>query len=136
MSRQAAIGWVRVALIAGFVAALEVLCRLKIINSLTLIPPSEMVTSLWELMVAGKITDDIAQTFSTVAIAFALSVIGLARRADPRAPRCAAPSIRCWHPIIRSRLRVLSAADRAVGLNTIPLIVIVLVRDRRDGDQH
>ena len=59
MSRKAAIGLTRIAVIVGAIVLLEILCRLKIINPLTLIPPSEMASSLWELMVSGQITADI-----------------------------------------------------------------------------
>ena len=130
MSRQAAIGWVRVALIAGFVAALEILCRLKVINPLTMIPPSEMATSLWELMIAGKITDDIAQTFSTVTIAFALSVtvgfaLGALIHALPRVRRTVDPLLASYYSIPFFVFYPLLIA--LFGLNTIPLIVIGFV---------
>ncbi len=66
MSRAAAIGWCRAALIVGFVLLLEVLCRTAVINPLTLIPPSAMAVKLYEILVSGQMTHDIVQTFSTV----------------------------------------------------------------------
>ena len=130
MSRQAAIGWTRVAVIVGFVAAIEVLCRLKVINPLTLIPPSEMASSLWELIVSGRITDDIAQTFSTVAIAFALSVVtgfilGAVIHALPRVRRAVDPLLASYYSIPFFVFYPLLIA--LFGLNTIPLIVIGFV---------
>jgi NitT/TauT family transport system permease protein len=130
MSRPAAIAWVRVAVIVAFVAALEILCRLKIINPLTLIPPSEMASALWELIVSGKITDDIAQTFSTVAIAFALSVVvgfllGALIHALPRVRRAVDPLLASYYSIPFFVFYPLLIA--LFGLNTIPLIVIGFV---------
>jgi len=130
MTRQAAIGWTRVAVIVGFVAAIEVLCRLKVINPLTLIPPSEMASSLWELIVSGRITDDIAQTFSTVAIAFALSVVtgfilGAVIHALPRVRRAVDPLLASYYSIPFFVFYPLLIA--LFGLNTIPLIVIGFV---------
>jgi NitT/TauT family transport system permease protein len=130
MSRQAAIGWVRVALIVGFVAALEILCRLRVINPLTMIPPSEMAAALWELIVSGKITDDITQTFSTVAIAFALSVavgfvLGALIHALPRVRRAVDPLLASYYSIPFFVFYPLLIA--LFGLNTIPLIVIGFV---------
>jgi len=130
MSRQAAIGWTRLAVIVGSIFAIEILCRLKIINPLTLIPPSEMATSLWELIVTGRITDDIAQTFSTVAIAFALSVVtgfilGALIHALPRVRRAVDPLLASYYSIPFFVFYPLLIA--LFGLNTIPLIVIGFV---------
>jgi NitT/TauT family transport system permease protein len=130
MSRAAAILWVRVAVIAGSIAVLEILCRLQVINPLTLIPPSEMATSLWDLLVAGKIQDDIAQTFSTVATAFALSVVtgfivGAVIHALPRVRRAVDPLLASYYSIPFFVFYPLLIA--LFGLNTVPLIVIGFV---------
>ncbi len=130
MSRQAAIGWTRVAVIVGSILLIEALCRLKIINPLTLIPPSEMAASLWELIVTGKVTDDIAQTFSTVAIAFVLSVVtgfilGAVIHALPRVRRAVDPLLASYYSIPFFVFYPLLIA--LFGLNTIPLIVIGFV---------
>jgi NitT/TauT family transport system permease protein len=130
MSRQAAIGWVRVAIIVGFIVGLEVLCRLKIINPLTLIPPSEMASALWELIVSGKIWGDIVQTFSTVAASFALSVavgfvLGALIHALPRVRRAVDPLLASYYAIPFFVFYPLLIA--LFGLNTIPLIVIGFV---------
>src|SRR5437764_13256505 len=96
MSRKAAILWTRVAVIVAAIAALQILTRTKIINPRTLIPPSEMASALWELIASGKITDDIVQTFTTVALAFVLAVIvgfalGALIHAMPRVRRAIDP---------------------------------------------
>jgi NitT/TauT family transport system permease protein len=130
MSRPAAIFWTRVAVIVGFVVALEILCQRQIINPLTLIPPSEMASALWDLIVSGKIWDDLAQTFSTVAIAFALSVVigfvlGAVIHALPRVRRAVDPLLASYYSIPFFVFYPLLIA--LFGLNTIPLIVIGFV---------
>jgi NitT/TauT family transport system permease protein len=130
MSRKAAIALTRIAVIVGAVLVLEVLCQRKFINPLTLIPPSEMASSLWELIASGQITADIAQTFSTVAIAFALSVttgflLGAIVHALPRVRRAIDPLLASYYSIPFFVFYPLLIA--LFGLNTIPLIVIGFV---------
>jgi NitT/TauT family transport system permease protein len=110
--------------------ALEILCRLKIINPLTLIPPSEMASALWELIASGQITADITQTFSTVAIAFVLSVtigflLGAIVHALPRVRRAIDPLLASYYSIPFFVFYPLLIA--LFGLNTVPLIVIGFV---------
>jgi NitT/TauT family transport system permease protein len=130
MSRKAAIGWTQAAVIVAFVAAIEFLCRRQIINPLVMIPPSEMATALWELIVSGRIRDDIVQTFSTVAISFAISVVmgfalGALIHALPRVRRAVDPLLASYYSIPFFVFYPLLIA--IFGLNTIPLIVIGFV---------
>jgi NitT/TauT family transport system permease protein len=130
MSRKAAIALTRIAVIVGAILLLEFLCRRKIINPLTLIPPSEMASSLWKLIVSGQITHDIAQTFTTVAIAFALSVvtgflIGAIVHALPRVRRAIDPLLASYYSIPFFVFYPLLIA--LFGLNTVPLIAIGFV---------
>jgi NitT/TauT family transport system permease protein len=130
MSRKAAIALTRIAVIAGAIVMLEILCRLKIINPLTLIPPSEMASALWELIASGQITADITQTFSTVAIAFVLSVtagflLGAVVHALPRVRRAIDPLLASYYSIPFFVFYPLLIA--LFGLNTVPLIVIGFV---------
>lgn len=74
MTRQRAALAVRVAVLAGSVLALEILCRTGVINPLTIIPPSDMVASMVEHVGSGELNANIVQTFSTIAMAFVLSV--------------------------------------------------------------
>lgn len=130
MSRKVAILWTRIAVVTAFIAALEILCRTHIIKPLVMIPPSEMATALWDLVQSGKIKDDIAQTSSTVAVAFAISVIvGLALgaliHALPRVRRAVDPLLASYYSIPFFVFYPLLIA--LFGLNTIPLIVIGFV---------
>jgi NitT/TauT family transport system permease protein len=130
MSRAAAIGWARVAVIVGFVLLLELLCRTKIINPLTMIPPSAMAAKLYEILKAGQMTDDIVQTFTTVAIAFVLSVsvgltLGALIHALPRVRRAVDPLLASYYSIPFFVFYPLLIA--LLGLNTLPLIAIGVV---------
>jgi NitT/TauT family transport system permease protein len=130
MSRNAAIALTRIAVIAGAIVLLEILCQRKIINPLTLIPPSEMAAALWQLFVSGKIRDDIVQTFSTVALAFVLSVtvgfaLGAVIHALPRVRRAIDPLLASYYSIPFFVFYPLLIA--LFGLNTVPLIVIGFV---------
>ena len=62
---------VRTALIIGGVASLEILCRLGVVPSFTVIPPSAMAQSLWKILASGKFSADIAATLTNVGIAIA-----------------------------------------------------------------
>lgn len=62
-------------LIAVF-AALELLVRIDVIDRVTMIPPSEMVAKLWEILVTGRYDADIAFTVYNTAIAISISVVG------------------------------------------------------------
>ncbi|PSQ36656.1 nitrate ABC transporter permease [Halobacteriales archaeon SW_10_66_29] len=61
--------------LAAFVSSLEYLARSGAVGRITLVPPSEMGTTLVNLLVSGEITGDIWQTFSVVLGAFSLAVL-------------------------------------------------------------
>jgi NitT/TauT family transport system permease protein len=67
---------VRVLIVAGAFAALEILCRASIINRMTMIPPTEMVAVLWQILESGRYNADIAFTVVNTAAAVVLSVVG------------------------------------------------------------
>ena len=66
---------VRTAVIVGAVALLEILCRLGVIPNFTVIPPSAMAQSLWQILASGKFTHDIATTLTNVGIAIAAAML-------------------------------------------------------------
>jgi NitT/TauT family transport system permease protein len=64
-------------LIAGAAVLLEILCRTGVINSLTMIPPSQMVVALGEIAVDKSwFWPDVSYTLINIASAVAISVIG------------------------------------------------------------
>lgn len=117
----------RLALIAGLVAALEAMCRLKIIKPVTMIPPSEMVAALWKLLASGKANADIVQTLSCVAGALVLSVTvgfvaGVAIQAAPRLRRTLDPFLASYYAVPFFVFYPVLIA--LFGLTKLPVIVI------------
>jgi NitT/TauT family transport system permease protein len=127
VTRSRAVAWTRIAVVVGAVLLVELLCRTRLINPLTLIPPSEMAAALWELLASGQVQDDLVQTFSTVAIAFALSVstgfvAGAIVHALPRVRRALDPLLASYYSIPFFVFYPLLIA--IFGLNVLPLIFI------------
>ena len=70
---------VRIIVIVGAVALLEILCRTGVIPNFTVIPPSAMAQSLWNILASGKFSEDITATLANVGIAIAAAmVVGVA----------------------------------------------------------
>ncbi|QRE75025.1 ABC transporter permease [Methylobacterium aquaticum] len=127
MTRERAVTLTRIAWIAGFVVLLEAVCRLHLVNPLTLIPPSEMATTLWGMLASGEIAGDIARTFSTVAVAVVLAVaigfaLGVAIHALPRVRQGLDPLLASYYSIPTFVFYPLFVA--IFGLNSVPLIVL------------
>lgn len=70
------VGAARTLLIVGAFAVLEALVRLGVIDRVTIIPPSEMATAAWEIIVSGRYNADFSFTIYNTVIAIALAVIG------------------------------------------------------------
>jgi NitT/TauT family transport system permease protein len=127
MRRDHAITLTRTAWVVGAVLLLEAVCRAQLVNPLTLIPPSEMIAALWGMLVSGDMRADIVQTFSTVAIALALSILigfilGVAIHAVPRIRRGLDPLLASYYSIPTFVFYPLFVA--IFGLNTVPLIIL------------
>jgi NitT/TauT family transport system permease protein len=69
-------GVTRTVLVIGVFALLELLCRLGAINRVTMIPPSEMITSLSEILRSGRYNADILFTLLNVIAAALVAIIG------------------------------------------------------------
>jgi NitT/TauT family transport system permease protein len=74
MTRRRAALLVRVCVLAGMVGLLEICCRLGLIDPLTVIAPSEMITSMIDRLGSGELNESIVNTFSTILIAFVLAI--------------------------------------------------------------
>lgn len=127
MTREAAILWTRVAVIAGLIGLLEILCRTGVISKLAMIPPSAMAVSMIGLLASGDYNEDIAQTFSTVALAFVGSVVagfalGVIVHALPRVRRAIDPLLASYYSVPLFIFYPLLVA--LFGLNALPLIAI------------
>ena len=104
MTHAAKVAWLRIALIAGVVVALEALCRAGLVSRLTLIPPSEMALGLGRLLASGRVAADIRFTLQNTAAAIALSIaggfaIGAAVHGLPRLRRVLEPLFSAYYAV-------------------------------------
>jgi NitT/TauT family transport system permease protein len=68
-------GLYRLAIVAGMLATIEILCRFGIVTPFTMPAPSRIVYDLVGILRAGSMADAIAKTLRDVAMAVALSVV-------------------------------------------------------------
>jgi NitT/TauT family transport system permease protein len=121
------VGLIRLAVIVALIGALELTCRLGLINHNTIIPPSEMATTLWTLLAAGTINADIERTLGMIALVIALSVVfgfafGLAIHALPRVRDALDPFFATYYAVpIFIFYPVLIAI---FGLSIMPIVLI------------
>ncbi len=98
------VGVTRAALVAGAFVALEILCRVGTIPSATMIPPSEMVVALWQILKSGRANADIAFTILNTLAAIVVSVVlgfwlGAMLHALPRARRVFEPLLSAYYAV-------------------------------------
>jgi NitT/TauT family transport system permease protein len=94
----------RTALVVGTLLVLELLCRLRIIDRITMIPPSEMLHALWQILQSGRYNDDIVFTVTNTAAAIVLSIVGgflagAVLHAMPRLRRVAEPLLAAYYAV-------------------------------------
>jgi NitT/TauT family transport system permease protein len=65
----------RIAIFAGFVGLLEILCLAGIIDRLTMQPPHRIVMDLARILISGSLNAAIAKTLSNAAVAFVLALM-------------------------------------------------------------
>ena len=98
------IGWIRLAVIVGAIAALEFACRLGLINHRVVIPPSEMALALFNILRSGAMNADIVRTFGSVIAAVSLAIVlgftlGLVIHALPRLRRTLEPFFATYYAV-------------------------------------
>jgi NitT/TauT family transport system permease protein len=124
--RQAAL-IVRIAVLASLIVLLEIACRLGLIDPLTVIAPSDMVSSMVDQIGAGELNASIATTFSTIVLAFVLAVVGgtaagaLIHRL-PRLRAVADPLLASYYSVPTFIFYPLLVA--LLGLGQAPLVVL------------
>jgi NitT/TauT family transport system permease protein len=65
---------VRIAVLAALILSLEICCRMGLVDPLTVIPPSDMIASMFDHVGSGEFNESIVNTFSTIMFAFVLAV--------------------------------------------------------------
>jgi len=103
-SRISKVGAARIALIFLTFALLESLCRIGVLDRVTIIPPTEMAASLWDILKSGRFNADIAFTLFNVAAAIALATsagffAGAALHSVPRLRRVSEPLLSAYYAI-------------------------------------
>ena len=115
-------------LIVGSVLLLELLCRIGVIDSFTMIPPSQMVVSLFQVaMTKAWFWPELSFTLINIASAVAISVIGgfltgLAVHAMPRLRRALEPIMTSYYSVPTFVLYPLLIVFCGIG----PLSLIVM----------
>lgn len=68
--------WIRFGIVTGAGLLLEILCRANVIPRLIVIPPSEMLSSAWQILASGAIKGDLYFSLVNIALAIGISVVG------------------------------------------------------------
>ena len=102
--RISKVGAARTTLIVLTFAALEVLCRTGVLDRVTIIPPTEMVTSAWGILRSGRFNADIAFTLFNTAAAIVLATTvgffaGAIMHVLPRFRRVSEPLLSAYYAI-------------------------------------
>ena len=120
-------GWIRLGVVALCVAALEVACRLRWIDPVSVIPPSRMALGAWSLLASGEYRQDILLTLENVAMAFGIALVlgfagGVLLHRMPRLRRAADPLLASYYAVPTFIFYPLFIV--LFGLNRWPLVAI------------
>jgi NitT/TauT family transport system permease protein len=121
------VGLIRLAVIVAMIGALDLACQTGLIRHQTIIPPSEMATSLYALLASGAINADIERTLGIIVIVIAVSIVlgfalGLVIHALPRLREALDPLFATYYAVpIFIFYPVLIAI---FGLSPIPIVLI------------
>lgn len=118
---------IRLVVIAAAVALLELACRTGVIRRFTMIPPSEMLTSLVDLFETTAIVSDILETMTAIFIALLSALVvgfllGALLYASPRGRRIVDPLLATYYSVPVFVFYPLFIV--LFGLNSIPKTVI------------
>jgi NitT/TauT family transport system permease protein len=95
---------IRFLVLLAVFALLEIGCRTGLINNYNLIPPSQMVVALFEILRAGTISIEIARTLGAIAIAVVLAIVfgllaAVALHSLPRLRRAIDPVLATYYSV-------------------------------------
>jgi len=96
--------WIRYSIVVGFVALLELACRTGAIHHRVVIPPSDMVRSLFGQIRAGHVFDNLLHTYLSIGAALAAAIVGgvflgLLFHAFPRVRRSFEPFFSTYYAV-------------------------------------
>lgn len=121
------VAWIRLAVLAAAIGAIEVVCRIGWINPLTMPPPSRIALYSYEVLASGRMTGDILLTLQNVVAAFTLAVtfgflIGVVLHRLPRLRKAVDPILASYYAVPIFIFYPLFIV--IFGLNHWPLIAI------------
>lgn len=124
MSRIAGL---RLLLLATMVLALEAACRGGLVDSFTMIPPSEAALALAELLSSGAGWVDVGRTVRIIAICLVVAIIlglllGIALHLMPRSRRAAEPLLTSYYAV--PIFVLYPTFIMLFGANDVPLVII------------
>lgn len=124
-------GWIRLAIVAAVIALLEALCRTGLIHRTVLLPPSEMVVSLWHILQVGELDSDILTTLRNVLLsALVASFLGFALgaviHAVPRLRHAIEPLLASYYAIPTFMFYPIFIVVFGVGAQAIIAIAVLL----------
>jgi NitT/TauT family transport system permease protein len=97
-------GRIRLLVVVTLIAGFEALCRFGIIAPTVVIPPTEMMRSLWQILASGQHNGDIISTFRNVLLSSALAIslgfaVGLAIHGLPRLRAAIEPLLASYYAV-------------------------------------
>jgi NitT/TauT family transport system permease protein len=118
---------IRLAAIAVFVLAVELLCRLGFVSPLTLVPPSEMVVGLVDVLRSADMRGEITSTLLGIALAATASIVagfllGALLHALPRVRSSLDPLLATYYSVPTFIFYPMFIVF--FGMNRIPIVVI------------
>ncbi len=121
------LGAVRLLVVLFFIGLVEALCRLGVIDRLTMIPPSEMTVALAGLVAKGDIWPDAGFTLFNILAAIVISVVlgfasGTVVHGLPRLRRVVTPLLAAYYAV--PSFVFYPVLIVLFGLNRLPLIAI------------
>ena len=123
-------GWLRTLAVGAAIGILEIACRARWIDAVTLIPPSQMAVGAWNTLASAEYRADMTWTLQNVFMAFALALAGgfglgwLLHRL-PRLRRAADPLLASYYAVPVFMFYPLFIV--LFGLNRWPLVAIGFV---------
>lgn len=120
-------GSIRLGVVAGCVAALELACRMRWIDPVSVIPPSKMALGAWKVIASGEYAHDMWLTLENVAMALGIALVlgfsgGVLLHRFARLRRAADPLLASYYAVPTFIFYPLFIV--LFGLNRWPLVAI------------
>jgi NitT/TauT family transport system permease protein len=124
-------GLIRLAVVVAAIAVLEALCRAGFVPLTVLLPPSDMVVSLWRILRAGDLNGDILFTLRDVLFSAAIAIVlgfasGAIIHALPRVRHAVEPFLASYYAVPTFMFYPVFIVVFGVGAAAIIAIAVLL----------